>query len=124
MMRTEPDRAAVQEVEVCTLEDLPPGERRRIDHRPPLAVFNVECRIYAIDDTRTHANASLSEGDLDGCFIECPYHVAQFDLRTGRPCSLPARKPVRTHRVLLRDGAICIQVGVPADVSSDTATKR
>ncbi len=102
-------------VEVCRVEDLPDGEVRRVEVEPPLAVFNVEGVFYAIDDTCSHAKASLSEGDVDpkACTVECPFHIAQFDLRTGKPQSLPASKPVRTHTVEIRDGVVTVLVGVP-----------
>ncbi len=98
-------------VEVCALDELPAGEIRRVDVEPPLAVFNVDGVLFAIDDTCSHAEASLSEGDVDGCFVECPFHLAQFDLRTGKPQSLPASKPVRTHAVEVRDGTVTVLVG-------------
>ena len=86
-----------------------------VEIEPPLAVFNVEGVLYAIDDTCTHAKASLSDGDVEGCMVECPFHMAQFDLRTGRPRSLPASKPVRTHAVEIRSGTITVLVGAAPD---------
>jgi 3-phenylpropionate/trans-cinnamate dioxygenase ferredoxin subunit len=102
-------------IEVCHIDDLPTGEVRLVGVEPPVAVFNVEGVLYAIDDTCTHSNASLSDGDVDPikCTVECPFHIAQFDLRTGKPRSLPASKPVRTHTVEVRDGVVTVLVGVP-----------
>ena len=91
---------------VCELSELPPGESIRIAAAVPVAVFNADGVIYAIDDTCSHQDASLSEGWLDGCFVECPLHAASFDLRTGLPTCLPAKKPVRTHQVSVVDGVI------------------
>jgi 3-phenylpropionate/trans-cinnamate dioxygenase ferredoxin subunit len=107
--------AAAAVIEVCHIDDLPAGEVRLVEVEPPVAVFNVDGVLYAIDDTCTHSQASLSEGDVDPikCTVECPFHIAQFDLRTGKPRSLPASKPVRTHTVEVRDGVIRVQVGVP-----------
>ncbi|MEV3859616.1 bifunctional 3-phenylpropionate/cinnamic acid dioxygenase ferredoxin subunit [Streptomyces sp. NPDC050095] len=94
-------------IPVCRLEDLPVGESARIDAVPPIAVFHAEDgELYAIDDTCTHQGASLSDGWLEGCQVECPLHAASFDLRTGQPVCLPARRPVRTHRVTVEDGVI------------------
>ncbi|OIK00540.1 bifunctional 3-phenylpropionate/cinnamic acid dioxygenase ferredoxin subunit [Streptomyces colonosanans] len=94
-------------IPVCRLEDLPKGEAVRVDTERPLAVFHTEDgELYAIDDTCTHQDASLSEGWLEGCLVECPLHAASFDLRTGEPTCLPARRPVRTHRVTVEDGVI------------------
>ncbi|HVE24578.1 MAG TPA: bifunctional 3-phenylpropionate/cinnamic acid dioxygenase ferredoxin subunit [Sporichthya sp.] len=115
--------AAAGVVEVCHVDDLPAGAVRRLEVTPPLAVFNVDGLLYAIDDTCTHANASLSDGDVDpvDCTVECPFHIAQFDLRTGKPQSLPASKPVRTHTVEIRDGVITVLVGIPPRVPGTPA---
>ncbi|MFE6486462.1 bifunctional 3-phenylpropionate/cinnamic acid dioxygenase ferredoxin subunit [Streptomyces sp. NPDC057757] len=97
-------------IPVCRLEDLPVGESVRIESTPPIAVFNADGELYAIDDTCTHQDASLSQGWLEGCLVECPLHAAAFDLRTGQPTCLPARRPVRTHRVTVDDGVIHVHL--------------
>ncbi|MEU0743484.1 bifunctional 3-phenylpropionate/cinnamic acid dioxygenase ferredoxin subunit [Streptomyces sp. NPDC006134] len=98
-------------IPVCRLEDLPEGESVRLETTPPVAVFRTDDgELYAIDDTCTHQDASLSEGWLEGCLVECPLHAASFDLRTGRPTCLPARRPVRTHRVTVDDGVIHVHL--------------
>lgn len=102
----------VEFIEVCSVADLAPDGVWRADTEPPIAVFNVDGLIFAIDDTCTHAEASLADGYVNGCFVECPFHLAPFDLRTGRPSSLPATKPVRTHTVEVRDGQIYVLLGV------------
>jgi 3-phenylpropionate/trans-cinnamate dioxygenase ferredoxin subunit len=65
---------------------------------------------YAIDDTCSHALASLSEGELMEYEIECPRHGAHFDIRTGEALTLPATKPVRTYRVAVDNGEIHIEL--------------
>ncbi|GGT30379.1 bifunctional 3-phenylpropionate/cinnamic acid dioxygenase ferredoxin subunit [Streptomyces purpureus] len=97
-------------IPVCRLEELPAGSSVRLDTTPPIAVFNADGELYAIDDTCTHQDASLSEGWLEGRLIECPLHGAAFDLRTGRPACLPARRPVRTHQVTVTDGVIHVRL--------------
>jgi 3-phenylpropionate/trans-cinnamate dioxygenase ferredoxin subunit len=99
-------------IAVCRVEDLPVGEARLVEVEPPLAVFNVDGVLYAIDDTCTHSKASLSDGDVDPdkCTVECPFHLARFDLRTGKHTP-PANKPVRTHAVEIRDGVITVLIG-------------
>ena len=77
-------------IRVCPLADLPPGEATRVVAHVPVAVFNADGELFAIDDTCTHQDASLSEGWLEDCLIECPLHEASFDLRTGSP---PAPRP-------------------------------
>ncbi|MCZ9351202.1 bifunctional 3-phenylpropionate/cinnamic acid dioxygenase ferredoxin subunit [Streptomyces mutabilis] len=94
-------------IPVCRLDDLPRGESCRLETDPPVAVFCTEDgEIHAIDDTCTHQDASLSDGWLEGCWVECPLHASKFDLRTGRVDAPPARLPVRTHEVVVQDGVI------------------
>ncbi|CAL9383575.1 MULTISPECIES: bifunctional 3-phenylpropionate/cinnamic acid dioxygenase ferredoxin subunit [Streptomyces] len=98
-------------IPVCRLEDLPKGESVRVEATPPVAVFHTDDgELHAIDDTCTHQDASLSEGWLEGCLVECPLHAASFDLRTGMPTCLPARRAVRTHRVTVDDGVIHVHL--------------
>jgi 3-phenylpropionate/trans-cinnamate dioxygenase ferredoxin component len=97
-------------IPVCRLDDLPAGESARVDTTPPIAVFNAGGELYAVDDTCTHQDASLAEGWLEGCLVECPLHAASFDLRTGQPTCLPARRALRTHRVTVDDGVIHVHV--------------
>ncbi|GAA2839736.1 bifunctional 3-phenylpropionate/cinnamic acid dioxygenase ferredoxin subunit [Crossiella cryophila] len=104
-------------IAVCRLNELPPGEAVRLLADVPVAVFNVDGEFYAIDDTCTHQDASLSEGYLEGCLVECPLHAASFDLRTGRPTCLPAKKPVRTHQVSVADGVIYLHPPAEQEVA-------
>ena len=71
--------------------------------------------MFAIDDTCTHQDASLADGWLEGCAVECPLHASCFDLRTGMPSGPPAKTPVRTHPVTVVDGTVYVQVGVPVE---------
>jgi 3-phenylpropionate/trans-cinnamate dioxygenase ferredoxin subunit len=92
---------------VCSLADLSPGEVKRIDN-PPIAVFNVDGALFAISDVCTHAEASLSEGTVDGQTVECPLHGACFDLRTGEALTPPATEPVQTFPVIIQDDAVYV----------------
>ena len=105
-------------VEVGRIEDVPPGHAARVEIGDvPVAIFNVDGEFFCIDDTCTHAEASLSDGDLDisRCAIECPLHGSAFDLRTGDPLSLPAVEPVHVHHVDTSDGVI--RVALNEDVT-------
>lgn len=95
---------------ICPLADLPAGEALRVDEvNPPIAVFHTDDgEVYAIDDTCTHQDASLADGWLEGCEIECPLHASRFDLRTGEVDAPPARRGVRTHAVSINDGDIYV----------------
>lgn len=93
---------------VCPLSDLPEGTATRVVADIPIAVFHVEGELYAIDDTCTHQDASLTDGYLEGCQVECPLHASTFDLRTGFPSGPPAKVAVRTYAVVVRDGMVYV----------------
>jgi 3-phenylpropionate/trans-cinnamate dioxygenase ferredoxin subunit len=95
---------------ICPVSELPPGAARRVPPPladPAIALFHTEDgQIFAIDDTCSHQDASLADGWLDDCEIECPLHSSRFDLRTGAVDAPPARLPVRTHEVVIQDDVI------------------
>jgi 3-phenylpropionate/trans-cinnamate dioxygenase ferredoxin subunit len=92
---------------VCPLSAIPPGEAYRWAADPPVAIFHTDDgEVFAVDDTCTHQEASLADGWLEGCEIECPLHASRFDLRTGQVDAPPAKKPIRTHRVEVIDGVV------------------
>ena len=96
---------------VCPLSALPRGEAVRVDSEPPVAVFHTEDgEVLAIDDTCTHQDASLADGWLEGCEVECPLHASRFDLRTGQVDAPPAKRPVRTHRVVVQDDHVYVEL--------------
>ena len=101
-------------ITVCRIEDLPPGESLRVTEgvAAPVALFNADGTVYAVDDTCTHQDASLADGWLEGCFVECPLHASSFDLRTGRPSCLPAKLSLKTHQVTVADGFVLLHVTV------------
>ena len=103
-------------VRVGSLADLPPGEALRVTEvSPPVAVFHTEDgEVFAIDDTCTHQDASLADGWLEGCEVECPLHASRFDLRTGAVDAPPAKVGVRTHAVAVTDGDIWLTVSTAA----------
>ena len=103
-------------IPVCAVGDLPDGEAVRVEAEVPIAVFHVDGAFYAIDDTCTHQDASLADGWVESCTVECPLHASCFDLRTGKPTGPPAKKPVRTHEVVVVDGYVHVRVSV-ADVA-------
>ncbi|MEV4639457.1 non-heme iron oxygenase ferredoxin subunit [Actinoplanes sp. NPDC049548] len=63
---------------------------------------------YAVRDECSHASVALSEGEVEGCLLECWLHGSRFDVRTGEPTGLPATEPVATFPVEIRDGDIYV----------------
>lgn len=76
-----------------------------------IAVFRVDDTVYAIADRCSHAEASLSEGELFGVEVECPRHGAEFDITNGANGSLPATKPVASYPTKVVDGEVFITIG-------------
>jgi 3-phenylpropionate/trans-cinnamate dioxygenase ferredoxin subunit len=95
-------------IRICADGELPDGAAYRVDTAPPIAVFRVDGEYYAIDDTCTHQDASLAEGYVEDCTVECPLHASCFDLRTGVPSGPPAVGPVRTHLVVVVGGDVFV----------------
>ena len=100
-------------IDVCPLDELPPGAMRIVEYDDlEIGVFNCDGELLAIEDRCSHDDGPLAEGDLDqeDCTIECPRHGSLFDLRTGKPMTLPAYVPVETFPVLVEDGLIKLEV--------------
>jgi 3-phenylpropionate/trans-cinnamate dioxygenase ferredoxin subunit len=79
-----------------------------------IALFNCEGQFYAIDDMCSHAEASLSEGEVYDCKVECPLHGAEFDLKTGEAVTLPATQSINTYKTEIIDGYIYVEIGTNA----------
>jgi 3-phenylpropionate/trans-cinnamate dioxygenase ferredoxin subunit len=100
-------------IDICQVQELPPGERRLVEWEDlEIGVFNCKGDLLAIEDRCSHDNGDLVEGDFDQerCTVECPRHGSLFDLRTGKPLTLPAYVPVDTFEVSVEDGVIKLEV--------------
>ena len=99
-------------VRVATVGEIEPGQAKRVEvGEEAIAVFNLDGEYYAIGDTCSHEEASLSEGDVFGDCVECPLHGAEFDITTGKNLTLPAVSPVPSYPVKLEGDAILVGVG-------------
>jgi 3-phenylpropionate/trans-cinnamate dioxygenase ferredoxin subunit len=102
-----------ERVQVATVEEFADCSAKRVDvGRHRIAVVRIGEDFYAIGDTCSHADVSLSEGDVlcDEYEIECWKHGSTFDLKTGEPQSLPATRPVPVYEVKVEDGAVWVTV--------------
>jgi 3-phenylpropionate/trans-cinnamate dioxygenase ferredoxin subunit len=107
---------AVDPTRVCALSDLSTERGNRVASvSPPLAIFlTQEGEVYVLDDTCMHQNAALSEGWVDGRFVERPLHMSRFDLRAGAVDEPPAKAPVRVHAAEVVDGEVWVTVSEQA----------
>jgi 3-phenylpropionate/trans-cinnamate dioxygenase ferredoxin component len=91
------------------LDELAPGTVRRVVVDGfAVAVVRIDDDVYAIGDVCSHANVSLSEGEVwcDEKELECPKHGSTFSLETGDPVTLPATQPVPVYRAQVVDGQV------------------
>ncbi len=96
-------------VKAAKVNEIPEGRVKRIEiGETYIALFNIDGEFYAIDDTCSHEEASLSQGELDGHMIECPLHGSRFDVKTGQVRSLPAVMPIKTYKVVTEGDDIFI----------------
>ena len=103
----------IETLDICPLSDLPPGTARVVEWEDlEIGIFNCNGVLYAIEDRCSHDNGTLVEGtfDPDTCTVECPRHGSLFDLRTGKPVTLPAYVPVDTFDIHVEDDMIKLEV--------------
>ena len=98
---------------LCALDDLKPLDPAYFEvGKHKLCVVRIEDDVYVIGDTCTHAEVSLSEGEVDPDtkMIECWKHGSMFSLTDGHPDSLPATQPVAVYTAVVRDGDVHVEV--------------
>ncbi|MBI4470482.1 MAG: non-heme iron oxygenase ferredoxin subunit [Acidobacteria bacterium] len=96
---------------VAAKADINPGTAKCVEAGGRrLAVFNVGGDFYAIDDSCTHRGGPLSEGQVQGTTVVCPWHGASFDIATGSKLTPPAMAAVRSYRVEVNGEDIMVEI--------------
>lgn len=92
-------------------DEFPPGKIQKITaDGKDILVANIDGNYFAIDDTCTHAGASLSEGNLKDSAIVCGWHGAEFDVKTGKMTSFPVKiKDLKSYKITLESGNIFLE---------------
>jgi nitrite reductase/ring-hydroxylating ferredoxin subunit/hemoglobin-like flavoprotein len=86
------------------LKDIPPGRIRLVQFKGyRVAVYNVNGNYYATAEECTHAGGPLSEGDLEGEVVTCPWHDSCFNVTTGAVVCPPADEPLQTYEIQIVD---------------------
>jgi 3-phenylpropionate/trans-cinnamate dioxygenase ferredoxin component len=100
-------------IDVCPLAELGAGEMRLVEvEGRKIGIFHcADGELVAIEDRCSHDDGPLAEGEFDAaaCTVECPRHGSLFDLRSGRPRTLPAYQPVETFEVTVADGIVKLE---------------
>ncbi len=97
-------------VKVANLSDLGPGSSMTVDaNGKAVALFNVDGAVYALDNTCLHRGGPLGEGFLEGDVVACPWHMWEYNVRTGEKVGDPSLK-VATYPVEVEGNDITVQV--------------
>ena len=98
-------------VEAAPFADVPDGGVLAVEiDGQEIALVRDGDDVYAIRDECSHASIPLSEGDVEGCEIECWLHGSRFDVRTGKPVNLPATEPVPTYPTQITGDVVMIDL--------------
>jgi 3-phenylpropionate/trans-cinnamate dioxygenase ferredoxin subunit len=94
---------------VAGVDEIPVGRIKLVDVAGErLAVANGGDVFYAFSDECTHDGGPLSEGELEGAIVTCPWHFSRFDLRTGEIIDSPAEDPITVYEVKVEDGGVYV----------------
>jgi 3-phenylpropionate/trans-cinnamate dioxygenase ferredoxin subunit len=97
---------------VAALADCPVGGLKAVDaDGTEVVLANVDGKICALHDRCSHRDYRLSNGELDGGDVVCPFHGARFDACSGANKRLPAVVPVKSYPVDVRDGDVYVDIG-------------
>ena len=91
--------------------DIPSGKMVMVSaDGKDILVTNVDGNYYAMDDTCTHAGASLSEGSLDGSTVTCPWHGSTWDCKTGKLIAFGAQlKDLPSYKVTVESDNVFVE---------------
>lgn len=96
-------------VKVAQVQDVAPGKLLRVEVAGRLVCLaRVDDQIYAVDDDCTHIGGPLDQGELSGCVLTCPLHLARFDVRTGKVLRGPARDDLPTYAVRIEGDEVLV----------------
>ena len=99
--------------DVCALDEIASGTVRKVRVKGhEIALVRIDDNVYAIGDRCSHADVSLSDGEVlcDTKELECPRHGSSFSLETGIPSTLPATQPVRVYVARVENGRVIVEV--------------
>lgn len=94
---------------VARADQMPPGSVKLVigPADKPIALFNVDGTLYAINHICPHRGGPLGEGALNGYVVTCPWHGWTFDVRTGKP-DHEGGHAVAAYEVKVEGNDICV----------------
>jgi nitrite reductase/ring-hydroxylating ferredoxin subunit len=98
-------------VKVAEVGEIGPGEMKAVEvDGLPVALINLDGAYFALADECSHRGGALSEGEIEGDLLICPWHAGSFDVRTGAPVDAPPVEPVTTYPVRVDGNDIKVAV--------------
>jgi 3-phenylpropionate/trans-cinnamate dioxygenase ferredoxin subunit len=98
-------------VKACPLSALGDGSTAYVEvDGVPVCLARCDGEVFAIHDVCSHADVSLSQGEVEDATVECWLHGSRFDLRSGKPIGLPATQPVPVYPVKIDGGDVYVAV--------------
>ena len=98
-------------LKIANTKDVPPGQAAPFTiEGQKIALFNVDGTYYAVGDTCTHRGGPLSEGDVQGTTVTCPWHGADFYLKNGAVLGPPAQNAVPSYKVMVEGDDIKVEI--------------
>ena len=98
-------------VKVAQTSELSPGTGKVVEaDGRSIALFNVEGAFHALDNTCTHRGGPLGEGKLNGESVTCPWHGANFNVKTGAVTKPPAGAGVRSFPVKVEGNDVLVEL--------------
>jgi len=104
---------AARTVDLCALEEVPPGTMRSFDPDGDgqlVLVANVDGRFHATAGVCTHRYADLGQGFLSGDTVMCALHQARFSLLDGEVMDPPAEEPLAVYPVRVEGGRVVVDL--------------
>ncbi|MCX7312414.1 MAG: non-heme iron oxygenase ferredoxin subunit [Alphaproteobacteria bacterium] len=98
-------------VKICPASDIAENSAKSFEVGDAIiAVYNLGGTFYATDNECTHGAASLADGILEDDIIECSLHFGSFNIKTGAAVQAPCFTPLRTYKVVVQDGHVCVNL--------------
>ncbi len=94
---------ALEEIDDGDMVDLVVADR-------PIVIFRRGDEVYALDDNCDHTDSPLAGGSVEDCIVTCPWHGAEFDIRTGENLGPPANGPTPSHKAFVKDGDVYVVI--------------
>ena len=96
---------------VCKTTEIIPGQMKKVSvDGNEILVTNIEGNYFAIDDTCTHAGATLSEGKLEDSTITCDWHGAKFDCKNGKLIKFPGEiNDLESYKVIVESDDVFVE---------------